>query len=59
MIQLCWENLPVRCICLYVLVSTVHLSVVTYHVTYVFQSESTRYSYLDVKELISQSRGEI
>ena len=56
MIELCCEYMSVRCICLYVLVCTVHLSVVTYHVTYVFQSESTLYSRLDVKEPLARSR---
>ena len=34
----------------------VNLTVCSYHVTYVFQSESTLYSCLNVKELLAQSR---
>ena len=33
--------------------------VCSYHVTYAFQSESTLYSFLNVKELLAQSRREI
>ena len=36
-----------------------HLTVCSYHVTYAFQSESTLYSCLNVKELLAQSRREI
>ena len=35
------------------------LTVCSYHVTYVFQSESTLYSCLNVKELLALSRHEI
>ena len=35
------------------------LTVSSYHVTYVFQSESTLYSCLNVKELLARSRREI
>ena len=42
-----------------VLICTVHLTVCTYHVTYAFQSESTFYSCLNVKELLAWSRCEI
>ena len=35
------------------------MTVCSYHVTYVFQSESTLYSCLNVKELLAQSRREI
>ena len=34
----------------------VHLIVCYYHATYDFQSESTLYSYLNVKELLAQNR---
>ena len=34
-------------------------SVCSYHVTYAFQSESTLYSCLNVKELLARSRREI
>ena len=37
----------------------VNLTVCSYHVTYVFQSESTLYSCLIVKELLARSRHEI
>ena len=36
-----------------------HLTVCSYHITYVFQSEATLYSCLNVKELLPQSRCEI
>ena len=38
---------------------TINLTVCSYHVTYAFQSESTFYSCLNVKELLAQSRREI
>ena len=41
---------------LWVLTCTVHLTVCSYHVTYMFQSESTLYSCLNVNELLSRSR---
>ena len=34
-------------------------TVCSYHVTYAFQSESTLYSCLNVKELLARSRSEI
>ena len=37
----------------------VHLTVCSYHVTYAFQSESTLYSCLSVKELLARNRREI
>ena len=40
-------------------ICTVHLTVCAYHVTYAFQSESTLYSCLNVKELLARSRREI
>ena len=42
----------------WVLICTVHLTVCSY-VKYAFQSESTFYSYLNVKELLARSRPEI
>ena len=42
-----------------VLTCTVHLTVCCYHVTYTFQSESTPYSCLNVKELLAWSRHKI
>ena len=35
------------------------LTICSYHVTYAFQTESTRYSCPNVKELLAQSRREI
>ena len=35
------------------------LTVCSYHVTYAFQSESTLYSCLNVKELLARNRREI
>ena len=37
----------------------IHVTVCSYHVTYASQSESTRYSCLNVKELLARSRREI
>ena len=48
MIELCCECLYIRWIWLYY-----------YHVTYAFQSESTLYSCLNVKELLARNRGDI
>ena len=42
-----------------VLISTVHLTICSYHVTYVLERESSLYSCLNVKELLARSRGEI
>ena len=44
---------------LWVLICTVHLTVCSDHVTYAFQSESTLYSCLNVKELVAQNRRKI
>ena len=44
---------------LWVLISTVHLTICSYHVTYILESESSLYSCLNVKELLARSRGEI
>ena len=38
---------------------TIQLPVCFYHVTYAFQSESTLYSCLNVKELLARKRGKI
>ena len=38
---------------------TINLTVCSCHVTYAFQSESTLYSCLNVKELLARSRREI
>ena len=42
-----------------VLISTVHLITCSYHVTYAFQSESTRHISMNVKELLARSRRDI
>ena len=44
---------------LWVLISTVHLTVRSYHVTYTFQNESTLYSCSNVKELLAQNKHDI
>ena len=44
---------------LWVLICTVHLTVCLYHVTYVFQSESTLYSCLNFKESLAWNRRDI
>ena len=49
MIEQCCEYLSVRCIVI----------VCFYHVTYEFESESTLYSCLNVKELLAGSRRQI
>ena len=52
-----WKNrLTYDWAVLWVLICTVHLTVFSYHVMYVFQSESTLYSCLNVKELLAQNR---
>ena len=44
---------------LWVLIWTVHLTLFSYHVIYAFQSESTLYTCLNVKELLARRRGKI
>ena len=44
---------------LHVLIYTVHLTVCSCRVTYMFQSESTLYSCLNIKELLAQNRRDI
>ena len=44
---------------LWALIWTVHLPVCCYHVTYTFQSESTLYSCLNVKEVFARNRRDI
>ena len=39
-----------------VLIVTMHFTVPSYHVIYAFQSESTHYRYMNVKELLAQNR---
>ena len=43
----------------WVLICMVHLTVRSYHVMYAFQSESTLYSFLNVKELLARNRHKI
>ena len=45
--------------CIWIFICTVHLIVCYYHVTYVFQSYSTLYSYLNIKELPPRNRCDI
>ena len=44
---------------LWALICMVHLTVYSYHATYTFQSESTLYSCLNVKELLARKRHNI
>ena len=44
---------------LWVFIYTVHFTVCSYHATYAFQSESTLYSYLNVKELLARNQRDI
>ena len=44
---------------LWVLICMVHLIVCSYHVTYAFQSESTLFIWMNVKELLARSSREI
>ena len=44
---------------LWVLICTEHLTVCYCHVTYAFHSDSTLYSYLNVKELLARNRRHI
>ena len=44
---------------LWVLICTVHFTVSSYYFTYAFQSESTLYSCLNVKKILTQSRRNI
>ena len=52
-------NWPNDSALLWVLICTVDLTVCVYHVTYEFESESTLYSCLNVKELLARSRRHI
>ena len=54
-----WPNCPNDPDVFRVLICTVHLTVCSCHVTSVFQSQSTFYSCLNVKELVARSRLEI
>ena len=54
-----YPNWPNDLAVLGVLICTVHLTVCSYHVTHVFQSESTLYSCLNVKEFLALSRHKI
>ena len=52
-------NWPNNWSVLWVLICTLHLTVCSYHVMYAFQSESTLYGCLNVKELLAWKRHEI
>ena len=54
-----WPNWPNDWALLWGLICTVHLTVSFYHVTYEFESESTLYSFLNVKEFLARSRRQI
>ena len=54
-----WPNRPNDSAVLWVLICMVHLIVCFYHVTYEFESESTLYSWMNVKELLARSRRHI
>ena len=54
-----YPNWPNDWAVLWVLICTVHLTVSFCHVTNLFQSESTLYSCLNLKELFAQNRREI
>ena len=54
-----WRNLPNDWAELWVLNSTVHLTVCYCHVTYAFQSEFTLFIYLNVNELLGRNRRNI
>ena len=54
-----WPSWPNDWALFWVLISTVHLTVCSCHVTYVFQSESTIYSCLNVNEIFARIRREI
>ena len=51
-----WPNWPNDWAMFWVLICTTQLTVCSCHVTYAFQSESTLYSCLNVKELLARSR---
>ena len=54
-----WSNWPNAWAVFWVLFCTVHFKVYSCHATYAFQSESTLFISLNVKELLAQSRREI
>ena len=54
-----WLNSPNNWAGLWLLICTVYLTVCFYHVTYAFQSESTLYLCLNVKEILAPSRRDI
>ena len=54
-----WSNWPNNWPVLWILICTVHLIVCFFHVTYEFESESTLYSFLNVKDLLARSRRHI
>ena len=54
-----WPNWPNDWAVFWVFICTVHLTVCSCHVSYAFQSQSTLYSCLNLKELLAWSRREI
>ena len=54
-----WPSWPNDWAVFWVLISTMHLTVCSCHVTYAFQSESTLFSYPNVKELLAHTSCEI
>ena len=54
-----WPNRPNDRVLFWVLICTVHFALYSSHVTSALQSESTLYSCLNVKELLTRSRREI
>ena len=54
-----WPNWPNDWAVCWILICQVHLTVCSCHVTYMFQTESTVYSCLNVKELLARSRRKI
>ena len=54
-----WPNWSNDWAVLWVLICTAHLTVIYYYVMYAFQSESTLYSCLNIKEVLTQNRHNI
>ena len=54
-----WPNWPNYRAVFWVFILTVHLTVCSCHVTYAFQSESTLYSCMNIKEPLARSGREI
>ena len=54
-----WTSWPNNWAAFWVLICTVHLTISSCHVTCTFQSESTLYNFLNIKDPFAQSIGEI